>query len=279
MVTAYLPVFVNGKQVDTMYPAKWYFRRHENEPTTETAIRRTFAEDLYIVMAARPELQDQSANLQITLNPLVNWIWLGFGIMALGTGIALLPERSYSFALAKLPAEAAATTTAAFVLAIVLLGAAPAFAQHAPASSASTDVQNSYYARTPLERQLQHEIVCTCGSCGHANIGECRKDACATSHKMRGELAALIDQGKTHDQIIQWFVTSYGSQEMLGAPINKGFNRLAWLFPYLVGGVGAVAIGFAAVRWTRRPEAAPETPAPIDAELDERITDELRDLD
>jgi cytochrome c-type biogenesis protein CcmF len=282
MVTAYLPVFVNGKQIDTMYPAKWFFRRHENEPTTETAIRRTFAEDLYIVMAAVPELQDQSATLQITVNPLVNWIWLGFGIMALGTGIALLPERTYSFALAKMPAEAAAaTTTIALVLAMILLGGAPAFAQHEAATASNSDVQNSYYARTPLERQLQHEIVCTCGACGHANIGECRKDACGTSHKMRGELAALIDQGKSHDEIIQWFVTSYGSQEMLGAPMNKGFNRLAWLFPYLVGGVGAVAIGFAAVRWTRRPdaEAAPDPQAPIDADIDERITDELRDLD
>ena len=39
---------------------------------------------------------------------------------------------------------------------------------------------------------------------------------------------------------------------MLGAPIDKGFNRLAWLFPYLVGASGAVAIGFAAVRWSRQ---------------------------
>ena len=45
----------------------------------------------------------------------MNWIWLGFGILALGTGIALLPERSYSFALAKMPADAV-TTTAAFLL-------------------------------------------------------------------------------------------------------------------------------------------------------------------
>ena len=52
---------------------------------------------------------------------------------------------------------------------------------------------------------------------------------------MRGELAALIDQGKTHDEIIQWFIAKYGGQEMLGAPLDKGFNRLAWLFPYLVG--------------------------------------------
>ncbi len=52
---------------------------------------------------------------------------------------------------------------------------------------------------------------------------------------MRGELAALIDQGKTHDEIIHAFVQDYGSEDMLGAPVDKGFNRLAWLFPYLVG--------------------------------------------
>ena len=46
MVTAYLAVFADGKQIDTLYPAKWFFRKHEQEPTTEVAIRRTLAEDL-----------------------------------------------------------------------------------------------------------------------------------------------------------------------------------------------------------------------------------------
>ncbi len=50
-------------------------------------------------------------------------------------------------------------------------------------------------------------------------------------------------EGKTHDEIIQYFLTKYGGQEVLAEPINKGFNRLAWLFPYVMGlvGVGAWA--------------------------------------
>src|SRR5262245_38967566 len=64
-VTAVLSVFVKGKQIDTMYPAKWFFRKHEDSPTTEVAIRRTLAEDLYVVMAAPPKLSDQSASLEI----------------------------------------------------------------------------------------------------------------------------------------------------------------------------------------------------------------------
>jgi cytochrome c-type biogenesis protein CcmH/NrfF/type IV secretory pathway TrbD component len=284
MVTAYIAVFAGGKQIDTMYPARWYFRKHENEPTTEVAIRRSVAEDLYIVLAAdRQSAATQAASLQIVVNPLVNWIWFGFGVLAFGTGIALLPERAYSFALAKVP-ESAVTGTVALLLVAVLGAATPLFAQQhttPPASGAisSDDVRTSYYARNDLERQLQHEIVCTCGACGHANIGECRKDACGVSHEMRGELAALIDQGKSHDEIIDWFVTKYGSEEMLGAPRNKGFNRLAWLFPYLIGATSAVAIGFAAVKWTRRPDAAPEAAPPTDPSLEERLDDELRNLD
>jgi len=111
MVTAYIAVFKDGKQIDTAYPAKWFFRKHEEEPTTEAAIRRTFAEDLHLVLAFQPsDLAAQSASLQIVINPLVDWIWFGFAVMAIGTGIALLPERTFAFALARMPEAATAAT-------------------------------------------------------------------------------------------------------------------------------------------------------------------------
>ena len=91
--------------------------------------------------------------------------------------------------------------------------------------------------------------------------------------------AALIDAGNDHDKIIQAFIAKYGSEEMLGAPIDQGFSRLAWLLPYLVGATSAVAVGFAAVKWTRKPDPAVSESAPLDAALEDRIDDELRDLD
>jgi cytochrome c-type biogenesis protein CcmF len=274
MITGYLAVFVDGKEIDGLYPAKWSYRRHEQEPTTEVAIRRTAAEDLYAVLGGF-DLADQSMTLQLVVNPLVNWIWFGFGIMALGTGIALLPERSFAFAVAKLPAEAAATAVS--VLLLVLLSSGTLAAQTGMGGDANT--RTSFYPRTPFETQMQHEIVCTCGACGHQTLAECRKDACGTSHEMRGQLAAMIDQGKNHDQIIQAFIAKYGSEEMLGAPLDRGFSRLAWLLPYVVGTASAVAVGFAAVKWTRKAEAPDAAPAPLDSALEERIDDELRDLD
>ena len=276
MVTGYIAVFEKGKQIDTMYPARWFFRKHEAEPTTEVAIRRSMAEDLYLVLAFdRQNLATQTASLQIVINPLVNWIWLGFGVLAFGTGIALLPERAYSFATARLPAAAAATSSVAVILAMILYGGSTLFAQ----MGGPDGVQTSFFARTPFEKQMQHEIVCTCG-CGHTSIAECRKDPCQTSHKMRGELAALVDQGKSRDEIIQAFVTTYGSEEMLGAPIDKGFNRLAWMFPYLLGAFGAVAVGATAVRWSRHHGTeSPKSDQPTDPELEGRLDDELSNLD
>ena len=105
MVTGHIQVSEDGKPLGTMYPARWFFRKHEEQPTTEVAIRRTVAEDLYLVMPAY-DVNDQSMSLQIVVTPLVNWIWFGFGILVLGTGIALLPERAFAFALGRVPAEA-----------------------------------------------------------------------------------------------------------------------------------------------------------------------------
>ena len=119
MITAHLTVFEDGSEIGKMYPAKWFFRKREEEPTTEVAIRRGIAEDVYIVLPAF-DLKDQSASLHVVVNPLVNWIWMGFGIMALGTGIALLPERAYSFAVARAP-EGTATSTVALLL-VALMG-------------------------------------------------------------------------------------------------------------------------------------------------------------
>ena len=52
MVTAQVTLFQNGKQIALMYPAKWFFRKHESEPpTTEVAIRRGFAQDVYFALA------------------------------------------------------------------------------------------------------------------------------------------------------------------------------------------------------------------------------------
>ena len=79
---------------------------------------------------------------------------------------------------------------------------------------------------------------------------------------MREEMAGLVARGMTREQVYQYYIDKYGSQEPLASPIDKGFNRVAWALPYVAGATGALMVGFIAVRWTRRdPEpAAPATP-------------------
>jgi cytochrome c-type biogenesis protein CcmH/NrfF len=255
-----------------MYPARWFFNKHE-EPTTEVAIRRKFHEDLYLNMPTF-QVADQTANLEIVINPLVNWIWFGFAVMALGTGIVMLPERTFAFAMAKFPAPEVATTAGLFLLMMSL--AAPALAQHAESGA---PVPVAIYS--PFEREMQRDIICMCGTCGRKNLAEC---TCGKAAEMRTELSGLIKEGKTREDVIQYYVAKYGSQEPLAAPIDKGFNRLAWFFPYAVGGFAAVAGAFVVRKWSRRSHEEAQRPqSPVanaeDAALQVRLDRELENLD
>jgi cytochrome c-type biogenesis protein CcmH/NrfF len=146
-----------------------------------------------------------------------------------------------------------------------------------PGGSSAT--QTSYYPRTEFEREMQHEIVCTCG-CGHVNIAECRKDPCATSHELRGELANMVDRGLTRDQVKAEFIANYGNEEMIGTPIPKGFRPLSWILPVIVGGGAAAAVGFVAMKWSRKhDDPSVDVQTAIEPEMDERLDDELRNLD
>ena len=90
-----------------------------------------------------------------------------------------------------------------------------------------------------------------CRTCGRKRIGEC---TCRVAAEMRDEVARLVAEGKTREQVYEYYIAKYGSQEPLASPIDKGFNRLAWLVPYLVGASGAMGIAFVALRWSHRPQ-------------------------
>lgn len=278
MVTARMTAFDGETSLGTLAPAKWFYNKRTDEPTTEVAIRRSFGYDLYVVLAGF-DAEQQSATFHVVVNPLVNWIWAGFGILALGTLLALLPEKALATAAVKVPAGAAGSpsTTALLVLVCLVGGAAfprVAHAQHV--EGASTVI----VAMSPLERELRSQIVCMCGTCGRQRIAEC---TCGKAEEMRVELAGLVKQGYTREQVFDYYIQKYGSQEPLAMPLDQGFNRLAWAVPYALGLVGAVVAGGMAVRWSKqRPQsetAAPEAPTAQAETWQARLDEELRDLD
>ena len=266
MITAHTTIFRDGQEVARMYPAKWYFRKHESQPTTEVAIRRTFSEDLYLVLPAF-NLQEQSASMEIVVNPLVNWVWVGFGFLALGTLIALLPETAFAFALAKVPANA--VTTSLLLLSLVLWPTA-VIAQSGQTVSPTE--------RSALHRRLESDIRCPCG-CG-APMGSCQmRPNCGHYDSQAARLNAFLAEGKNYDEVREAFAAEFGSQAILAAPIDRGFNRLAWLVPYLLAAVGLVALVVSARRWSNRAVPVVAADAGLDPTLSARLDDELNNLD
>jgi cytochrome c-type biogenesis protein CcmF len=271
MVTGQVTVSENGKLIGAMAPAKWFYNKHESEPTTEVAIRRAPGEDLYIVLGGY-DVGSQAATYAVTINPLVDWIWFGFAVLAFGTGIALLPERAFAFAIARLPAEAA-TTTLLVVMLLLLPGVA--HAQHT--TDASLVISTP---RNQLEKDMRQEMGCTCGTCAHEPLTKC---TCGVAERMRTELRSQIDAGQTREQILAHFTELYGGHQFLSQPMENGIGRLAWLLPYALGASGAFAVGLVALRWSKREEGANEGAesgsTPVDPALAARLDDELRDLD
>ena len=67
---------------------------------------------------------------------------------------------------------------------------------------------------------------------------------------------AALDRGDNDDLVLQAFVQKYGTT-VIAAPTTKGFNRVAWIMPYLalVGGIVGVVVIVRA--WRKRPLLLP----------------------
>jgi cytochrome c-type biogenesis protein CcmF len=59
------------------------------EPSTEVGIQSSAKLDLYVVLAG---VRDDTAELRISFNPLVVWVWIGGMIMAIGGLIVMWPQ-------------------------------------------------------------------------------------------------------------------------------------------------------------------------------------------
>lgn len=92
MVTAHVSVFEAGTEVQlgTLAPAKWAYRKPEEQVTTEVDKRLSVKDDLYVVLGGY-DARSESVALQLKVNPLVNFLWLGTTVMLAGWALAIWP--------------------------------------------------------------------------------------------------------------------------------------------------------------------------------------------
>ncbi len=284
MVTGELMLFKEGKELGRLRPAKWFFQKKPGEPTTEVAIHRSPVEDFYVTLG-NYDFTEGTAALKVVINPLVDWIWFGFMMLAIGTGITLLPEAVLVPLAARAgvapvgptgaagharSADSGLATLLVFVgaAAVLLGGARTAYAAESPGRGHEADRQF-----------LMSNIVCMCGCLRPLN--DCGMINCGKHEAETAKVDELLGQGKSRDEIVASFIAEYGGQHILTAPLDKGFNRLVWALPYGFGiaGVGALAVG--AWRFAKRApvsEVAP-TVAKAETELEDRLDDELDRID
>jgi cytochrome c-type biogenesis protein CcmH len=108
---------------------------------------------------------------------------------------------------------------------------------------------------------LGHRMMCVCGC--HQILLECNHVGCQYSTRMRDELTAAVDRESNDDLALQWFVQTYGTI-VIAAPTNAGFNRVAWIMPYLVLVLGLSGVVLMVRAWRGRPlRAGPGSVRPV----------------
>jgi cytochrome c-type biogenesis protein CcmH len=100
------------------------------------------------------------------------------------------------------------------------------------------------------------------------------------SEQIRQEVRAMVEAGKSRDEIFDYYVAKYG-ERILAAPRAKGFNALAYILPWAALALGAGLL-IVLLRKVRSPAPA-RIPDPLPPASDSRynaiIEKELRELD
>ncbi|MFN8221832.1 MAG: cytochrome c-type biogenesis protein [Gaiellales bacterium] len=128
------------------------------------------------------------------------------------------------------------------------------------------------WAGNPTAADLESELVCPV-----CKTTLDQSDA-PVARRMKAIIRQRLAEGASAAQIKAELADQFGDG-VLAAPPKRGFDLLAWALP--LGGValGALALSYLAVVWSRRsPGPAPPGVA-IDPELERRLDAELRRLD
>jgi cytochrome c-type biogenesis protein CcmH len=72
---------------------------------------------------------------------------------------------------------------------------------------------------------------------------------------MRDQLQAGLDKGDNDDLVLQGFVQDYGPT-VIAAPTTTGFNRVAWIMPFVALVFGIAFVIYVVRSWKNRPTPA-----------------------
>jgi cytochrome c-type biogenesis protein CcmH len=96
-------------------------------------------------------------------------------------------------------------------------------------------------------------MMCIC-SCNQILL-ECNHVGCPDSDGMRNELMVAVNRGDSDSLVEQSFVQKYGPT-VLAAPTTTGFDRTAWIVPFVALALGLMLVVLVIRSWKNRPTPA-----------------------
>lgn len=233
------------------------------------AISSTLVDDVYLTFVSPPQRPGGPATIGVIVQPLIAWLWIGAGVVALGTLLAAWPRR-------RAPVTAPVASTGPKAMADE-----PAPSQQAagtpsaPRPTHDHDQQVAHRRRraretlrwalpatvlvgglvfssiprpgpeTVAERTAQIASIVRCPSCPDVSVADSTiPSAVAVDHYIR----RAVEKGQSEQQILDFLVSRYGPRILLRPP-TSGDDVLVWVLP-LAG--TAIAGGGLALFFFRR---------------------------
>lgn len=98
------------------------------------------------------------------------------------------------------------------------------------------------------------------------------------SNRMKREIGEMVSAGRTEQEILEHFVAEFG-ERVLASPRPRGFNRAAYILPWVAPVAGGLLLWVALRRLRRGPVPAVDAGEPPDPRYRERLEKELRELE
>ncbi|MBK7453102.1 MAG: cytochrome c-type biogenesis protein CcmH [Anaerolineales bacterium] len=103
---------------------------------------------------------------------------------------------------------------------------------------------------------VAHQLYCPV--CQNTPLDVCPTEAC---RDWREQIRGMLAEGKTEDEILQYFVDQFGDRVLSAPPVTTKFNYIIYIVPPLIILAGAIILFRSLKEWT--------TPKDVAADLDE----------
>ena len=92
---------------------------------------------------------------------------------------------------------------------------------------------------------VAHQLYCPV--CENTPLDVCPTEAC---RDWREQIRGMLAEGKTEDQILQYFVDQFGDRVLSAPPLSTKFNWIIYILPPIIILAGAIILFRSLKEWT-----------------------------